>query len=181
MNENREKYIKKIQPKKSLGKSIGLGIVIHLFTSMITTKLSTLVLCRFLGLIYATVLFAELCWLILIIFLVYRFLEKSNSIKRGYIAIIENQRVTSIDKIAESNHTTYEKSLKVINELIKKGAFENAYIDDAKREIVLPITNVDLHTQVLEKSIECPNCGATVTVYSHKENKCEYCGTALKF
>lgn len=109
------------------------------------------------------------------------FLEKINARKRKYISLIEKQRILSIDSISSACSMPYAKVYSDISKMIDKGFFGDAYIDEANQRIVIPNNNIDLNTQVLEKSIECPTCGATVTVYSHKENKCEYCGTALKF
>lgn len=37
------------------------------------------------------------------------------------------------------------------------------------------------HEEVKHMAVKCPGCGATNTVYSNKENECEYCGTKLSF
>ncbi len=56
---------------------------------------------------------------------------------RKYIAIVENNRVRQIDSIASAFPTTYEKAHNDLIEMINKGFFEGAYIDESKREIIL--------------------------------------------
>lgn len=187
MGYDREKYLKSIQPKKSFIKSIIVGgitgrVVTWILSNILidTTDIDSLYSEK--NMTYLIRMpFIFIIITIVTSILLYKFFENRNAIRRNYIAIIENQRETSIDRIAQSNNTTYENACKVINEIIKNGALENAYIDEIKREVILPIENIDIHTKILKKSVECPTCGATITVYSHKENKCEYCGSSVEF
>lgn len=178
MGYNREKYLKKIQPKMSMGKSILIGELLIFPMSII-------------GMSYwEEVLYSEATGYPVVISIIigicimralYKYYEKNNTIRRKYITLIENQRETSIDKIAHLNNTTYEGACKIINEFIENGVLENTYIDDEKREVILPTSNIDITAKVYQKSVECPTCGATVTIYSNKENKCEYCNTSIPF
>lgn len=70
---------------------------------------------------------------------------------RKYIAIVENNRVRQIDSIASAFPTTYEKAHNDLIEMINKGFFEGAYIDESKREIIFAnsITD-DLAAQLLD-------------------------------
>ncbi|WP_455715021.1 hypothetical protein [Anaerosporobacter sp.] len=71
---------------------------------------------------------------------------KANRFKK-YIAIVSNNRVRKIDTIASSIPTTYEKAYADLLEMIYKGFFEGAYIDESKREIILETTNVNDATE----------------------------------
>lgn len=84
-----------------------------------------------------------------------------------------------MDEIATSLSLSYDTVSKDINKMISQGFWGNAHIDSVTRSIVLPLNGVNINTQVVKSTKECPNCRAMNEISSLKENKCEYCGTLL--
>lgn len=84
------------------------------------------------------------------LFMARRKRTKANRYKK-YIAIVTDNKVRKIDSIANAFPTTYEKVHNDLIEMINKGFFEGAYIDESKREIIFAnsITD-DLAAQLLE-------------------------------
>ena len=169
-----EKLKKSIRPGRGIILSILILLVVSFFIP-IGYVVDSIVYDSTVALYITTIIY------ILIAVIIAFIIEKINAKKRKYISIIEKQRILSIDEIASVCGSTYEKVNVDIIKMINKGFFGDSYIDNSTRQIVLPNSNVSIYTQVSKRTMECPTCGATVTVYSHKENKCEYCGTLLKF
>lgn len=165
-NSNREKLLKKIAPKKGAIKGAILGYVIGV---NILGAIFILIGLDFLGMLAGVA-----CAVIGA-----TFFEKHNARQREYFSMIDNHRVLSIDQISSSMSVSYEQARKDINKMIEKGFFGNAHIDNVTRSVVLPISGVDINTEVTTTSEICPSCGATNNVSSLGENKCEYCGTVL--
>lgn len=165
-NSNREKLLKKIAPKKGAIKGAILGYVIGV---NILGAIFILIGLDFLGMLAGVA-----CAVIGA-----TFFEKHNARQREYFSMIDNHRVLSIDQISSSMSVSYEQARKDINKMIEKGFFGNAHIDNVTRSVVLPISGVDINTEVTTTSKICPSCGATNNVSSLGENKCEYCGTVL--
>lgn len=107
-------------------------------------------------------------------------IEKNNAKKRKYFSLIEKQRVLSVESIASACSVTYEKAYKDIIKMIDRGFFGDAYIDNATQKIVISNADTDINAQAVERSVQCPSCGATNKVSSLGESKCEYCGTILQ-
>lgn len=107
--------------------------------------------------------------------------EKLNARKRKYFSLVEKQCVLSIDSIASSCSVAYDRAYSDINKMIEKGFFGDAYIDDATQKVVIPNAYMNINIPISKKNVKCPTCGAMVTVYSNKENKCEYCGSSVEF
>lgn len=167
MNDTRrEKAIKSIAPKKGAIKGGILGYIIGCYT-----------IGSWMGKLMGD---GALFFTALIVAVVVGFLwEKRNLRKREYFSMIDNHRISSLDKIASSLSLSYEQVEKDIRKMIQKGFFGLAHIDNMTRSIVLPNEDVDISTKVVTTSVICPTCGATNNVSSIGENKCEYCGTAL--
>lgn len=167
MDIKREKLMKKIQPKKGLIKGGILGYIIGM---------------QIFGMIFLPLYLDSIAIIAALICAVItaKYWEKRNAAKRGYVSLIDNHRVLSLDEIALSMSVSYEQAKKDISKMIEKGFFGNAHIDNISRSVVLPISGVDMNTKVTESTKICPSCGATTKVSSIGENKCEYCGTILK-
>lgn len=125
--------------------------------------------------------------------------KKSNAkaIKiKKYISIVINNGQTSIDSIAAAMRMDYNQVVKDLTEMIDKGYFTNAYIDDSRREIILTQrqTSQELEADVSYgqnniqgntvsnqqfKLVLCKNCGANNKILDGIVSECEYCGTFL--
>lgn len=168
MNDTRrEKAIKSIAPKKGAVKGGILGCVLGFLPGVYIAAAYT----DAPGSIFLTMIICG-------VFLGWLF-EKRNSRRREYFSMIDNHRISSLDKIASSFSLSYEQVEKDVRKMIQQGFFGLAHIDNAARSIVLPNEDVDINTKVVTTSVICPTCGATNNVSSIGENKCEYCGTAL--
>lgn len=110
-------------------------------------------------------------------------LQKNRAKKcRKYIAVIANQRCTSIDEIAAAVPVSYETAVKDLQKMIDKGYFSNAYIDAAKREIVPVQSQTENGFNVATVQMEtvvCKSCGANSTKPAGVPSKCEYCGSPI--
>lgn len=134
--------------------------------------------------------------------------SRSNKYKK-YIAIVTDNKVRKIDSIANAFPTTYEKAHNDLIEMINKGFFEGAYIDESKREIIYAnsITD-DLAAQLLEnlqqytqsqltkqqpfteqkeppkkkepRIVICKNCGGNNKIIDGDIGECEYCGSPIE-
>ena len=166
MDKKREKLLKGIAPKKGAICGGILGYIIGVNTLGTIFSLIGLYFMVTVSGIISAVLFAT-------------YTEKKNAKKREYFSMIDNHRILSIDQIASSMSVSYEQARKDINKMIEKGFFGNAHIDNMSRSVVLPITGVDINTEVTTTNKICPSCGASNNVSSLGENKCEYCGTIL--
>lgn len=182
----REFLIKRIQPKEGKKRGIKTGLLLVPVIFVLELIFSRTSLGQYLVFLmiyrispFATILMEAILFTIPMIVLGYLF-EKENAKYREYISIIENHRVLSMDEIATVMSVTYEQAEKDISKMIEKGFFGNAHIDKLKRKIVLPNLYVDMETEVVEKNVSCPACGASVKVSSLGDNTCEYCGTALE-
>jgi DeoR/GlpR family transcriptional regulator of sugar metabolism len=105
---------------------------------------------------------------------------------KKYLAIIVNQNMTSIDNIAAASAVTYDTAKKDIQNMIDKGYFSGAYINDGTRELVLPqyehreSAAMDNYEQHLEtKVVACRSCGANNTVIVGRTSECEFCGSPI--
>lgn len=115
---------------------------------------------------------------------------EGESIKQ-YLAIVVNGHVRQLDAIASATGKSYDVVHNDIKNMIDKGFFKNAYINEGSREIVLPNTvrttqnivnttaNVANVAPVQPRIVACPCCGANNTVLGNI-GECEYCGSPLK-
>lgn len=113
---------------------------------------------------------------------------KQYSIKyQKYNAIINNEGIISLDNIAATVQTPYEIVVKDLQDMISRGYFKDAYIDDASREVRLlnKKSQEDIKTESNKQEQEkivvaCSGCGANNTILKGTVGECEYCGTAIK-
>lgn len=115
------------------------------------------------------------------------FVSKNKSVRyKTYIVCILAE-LRSIDSIANEFSLSYELVRADLIKMVRNNYFPGAYIDDKKREIVLPNTNLEnkdtqttkkeATTAIEEQNITCSNCGASFTVSTLGDAVCEYCGT----
>ena len=124
------------------------------------------------------------------------FIKGEQYIKKGtkysrYVSIINANNDGSIDNIAAAYPTSYEQAVKDVQEMLDAGYFMNSYIDQNKRELVMPkpqntirveVTNAGGNASITDaqpRAVKCQNCGATNTVVPGRANECEYCGSPL--
>ena len=116
-----------------------------------------------------------------------RIKREAEDIKK-YLSVIVNGNERRIDMIASSLGKSCEVTKNDIQKLIQKGYLKNAYINEAKQEVVLAsdntqnqvVTNTE-NTDVNKaaaKIVACQCCGANNTLFADS-GECEYCGSAL--
>ncbi|WP_040211136.1 DUF2975 domain-containing protein [Clostridium polynesiense] len=106
---------------------------------------------------------------------------------KEYIAMIVNQRITSIDEIASAIPTSYDMAKRDIQDMIDKNFFTNAYINDNTRKLVLPkIVDYKINSGINANSdndeninVTCSGCGAVNSLNKGKSEECEFCGSPL--
>ena len=122
-----------------------------------------------------------------LIFLGKKISDGAQKVKK-YINIVVNQEVTNIDRIAECMPTTYEDAKKYLEQMIDRGYFENAYINESTREIVLKqkeIKEVDFTMESKAQNeklimVMCKGCGANNTIIEGSVGECEFCGSSIE-
>lgn len=114
---------------------------------------------------------------------------KNNADKsKKYISIIVNDGVIDIDNIAAAIPTSYENAKKDLQKMIDKGFFEDAYINESERQIVLPkkhqepsynqSNNVEQNARM--QVVICKGCGAQNSIAAGTVGECEFCGSKIE-
>jgi len=108
---------------------------------------------------------------------------------KKYIALIINQRITSMDNIAAAVPAKYESVVKDLQKMINIGYFAGAYINSGSRDIVLPQVQGPAMGQAPGNTygaapgqlmdVICKNCGANNQIAEGQAAECEYCGSPL--
>lgn len=109
--------------------------------------------------------------------------KTANEVKT-YLAIIVNGNETNIDAIASAIGKNYSDAKVDIQKLIDNGYLKNSYIDEGRREVILPNQvpqNDNITTAIPENSkiVTCHCCGANNKIHG-EIGECEYCGSSLK-
>lgn len=105
-----------------------------------------------------------------------------------YIASINADGITSIDKLASSAGKPYEKTVKDLKKMIQIGYITDYFIDENKRELVAKArgsgSDVQGSTPQPQTAgnivIKCPNCGASNSATAGSATVCEYCGAVIQ-
>lgn len=110
---------------------------------------------------------------------------------KKYLAVIINGKQYQIDTIASSINVSYDIAKKDIQEMIDKGYFNGAYINEGTHTLVLVNNQGNVNNQnVIEdnhndnytvhapKLVTCKCCGANNNVYGDND-ECEFCGSLL--
>ncbi|AOV07128.1 hypothetical protein [Sporosarcina ureilytica] len=104
---------------------------------------------------------------------------------KKYIDLIVNKKLRSIGTIASAIPTASNVAISDIEDMIKKGFFEDAYINYSADEIVL-ITdevqdqNLSITNQKVKMNvIPCNGCGANNKVVKGQVGNCQYCGSLI--
>ena len=114
------------------------------------------------------------------LFRVSRKMKATGKRYRSYIELIINQGHTSIEYMAQMMGETYQVAETDLQKMIERGFFQRAYIDRAKRMIVLQTAAQSQSGQVVpqERVVTCAGCGANNRVLTHV-SECEYCGSPI--
>lgn len=117
------------------------------------------------------------------------FLGKRSSIKaeknKKYIDLIVNKKLRSIGTISSAVPVSHDVAITDIEDMIKKGFFEDAYINYSVDEIVLVTDEVQANNlsytnrQAEMKVVTCNGCGANNKVEKGKVENCQYCGSLI--
>ena len=105
---------------------------------------------------------------------------------KQYIALIINQRITSLDELSRATGNTYHVVCEDLNKIIEKGYLPGAYLNLSIRQIILPGQRPPVYRQngptphMKTKVVTCKSCGAEIVVAEGTVRKCEYCGTPLQ-
>ncbi len=110
--------------------------------------------------------------------------SKKNAEKyKKYTYLVIYQKITSIDNIASNIPTTYEMAKRDLQSMIDKGYFEDAYINEGTREIMLlsvHLTNAEMDKGTKEYIVvNCSSCGANNKVIRGSVGECEFCGSPI--
>lgn len=103
---------------------------------------------------------------------------------RKYNAILANDPVKTIYRIAEMTGETAEAVRAKANRMIEKGFFVNAYIDQSGKIVLADrgkmdevVGNNDDRTDFV--TVTCPACGGVNRLAKGKVGKCEFCGAYI--
>ena len=95
-----------------------------------------------------------------------------------YKSAVENNNLYTVNNIAKVVKLPEETIIKDLLQMITYGFFPELKFDP-KAKTLKP--NDSAMANIMSRAVECNSCGATVTVFDGKQNKCEYCGEALNF
>lgn len=103
---------------------------------------------------------------------------------RKYNAILANDPVKTIYRIAEMTGETAEAVRAKVNRMIEKGFFVNAYIDQSGKIALADrgkmdevVGNNDDRTDFV--TVTCPACGGVNRLAKGQVGKCEFCGAYI--
>lgn len=105
-----------------------------------------------------------------------------------YQGLIANESVASIDFLAESTHTSPNKTIENLNKLIEYGLMNDGYINLGTRQIIFPSRkkiNIFVTNNVVQKAdsrqkvVICNGCGAKTSIYDGSVTKCDFCDSLL--
>ena len=106
---------------------------------------------------------------------------------KRYINLIINQREDDVNAISSIMKIDIENVKKDLTDMIEKGIFQNAYIDERKQKIIIHNDRAEsTHgntgsyvTSRREIVVQCKNCSAMNTVVEGSVEECDYCGSPL--
>lgn len=103
---------------------------------------------------------------------------------KKYIDMIVNQGMRSIATISSAIPVSPEQAIADIQEIIKKGFFQNAYIDFSKNQIIFMGEDtrdeyVQRNSMINQQVVPCVGCGANNKVAKGMVSECQYCGSLI--
>ena len=125
--------------------------------------------------------------------LIYYGLNNKKKVERykGYIDLIANQHIHSLDTISTTMNVTYDVVKNDIQTLISKGTFKGASINEMTRSIEMAeITAQPTMQSVVGNLVDglagasqpqtvtavCPGCGGSMAALKGATVECDYCG-----
>lgn len=131
--------------------------------------------------------------------------RRMGSVFKEYIELIVNQEVRKIEMICEITGKSYTEVYNDVEEMIEKGYFKRAYIND-RHEIIFGIKEgektildeiedmFDEPGRILDEMegaseapaqkrmtvVKCKGCGANNEVVVGRVSECEYCGSKIQ-
>ncbi len=125
--------------------------------------------------------------------LIYYGMKNKKKVERykGYIDLVANQQIYSLDTISSTMNVSYDVVKNEINTLISKGTFRGANINELSRCIEMNLVSEQPAAQgfingVLEGvgasasnqtvTATCPGCGGTMAAIKGATVECDYCG-----
>lgn len=115
--------------------------------------------------------------------------RKENTKKfKKYISIIINDEIMDIDNISALIPASYENTKEYLQNMIDNGFFQDAYIDEIRRQIVFPKkkeTNSynqfnNTENNIRMKVVTCNGCGAQNSIATGTVGECEFCGSKIE-
>lgn len=105
-----------------------------------------------------------------------------------YISIIANKGILDIDRIAAAIPTSYENAIKDLQNIFDEGFFGGAYINESKRQIIMPQKTQQHSSNQSNMAPEsprmhvvtCKGCGAQNSIAAGTVGDCEFCGSKIE-
>ena len=99
---------------------------------------------------------------------------------RNYVHLISQEERISLRKLAHETGQTVPFLERDLQSMIRMKYFQDAYIDEARSEIVVrhPFDGIDI-TGLDMETVICPSCGANLVKRRNTSAQCEYCGSAV--
>jgi hypothetical protein len=97
---------------------------------------------------------------------------------KKYETTVKTFRVYTAFEIGEKIKLPQETVIKDLVAMLEGGFFADYTYDSAARALR---RSEDAMAKVPSAAVVCQSCGASVTVYEGRRNRCEYCGSALNY
>ena len=125
--------------------------------------------------------------------LIYYGLKNKKKVERykGYIDLVANQQIHSLDTISSTMNVSYDVVKNEISTLISKGTFRGATINELSRSIEMSavqeqpasqgfingvLENVGVSSSNVTVTATCPGCGGSMAAPKGATVECDYCG-----
>ncbi|MCR4749479.1 MAG: hypothetical protein K5877_06805 [Lachnospiraceae bacterium] len=125
--------------------------------------------------------------------LIYYGMKNKKKVERykGYIDLVANQQIYSLDTISSTMNVSYDVVKNEINTLISKGTFRGANINELSRCIEMNLVSEQPAAQGFINGVfegvgasasnqtvtaTCPGCGGTMAAIKGATVECDYCG-----
>ena len=93
-----------------------------------------------------------------------------------YKSAVEDHNLLAVSDIANMVKLPKNTVINDLLQMIKHGFFTELKFDSKMRSLQMRDSAME---KIPSKAVECDSCGAKVTVFEGKQNRCEYCGEPL--